>query len=81
MALEPEDIIFIPSSELSKIYVLGAVAEPKFIFFRDGMKVLDAILEAGGFSEYAKENSVIVHRKGGDKLKVLGKNIIEGKDT
>ncbi len=79
--LQAEDIIFIPSRELSKIYVLGAVAEPRSIFFRDGMKVLDAILESGGFSEYAKENSVTVHRRNGKKIKVAGKDLIKGKDT
>jgi len=78
--LRPDDIVFIPSRELSKVYVLGAIKEPRFIFFRDGMKVLDAVLEAGGFNEYAKGNSVVVHRKSGQRLKVRGADLIEGKD-
>jgi polysaccharide export outer membrane protein len=79
--LKANDILFIPSQELSKIYVLGAVKEPKFIYFRDGMKVLDAIIEAGGFSEYAKANSVTVHRGEEQKIEVLGKELLKGRDT
>jgi polysaccharide biosynthesis/export protein len=79
--LKAEDILFIPSRELSKIYVLGAVKDPKFIFYRNGMKVLDAILEAGGFNEFAKANSVTVHRGADQKIRVLGKDLQEGRDT
>lgn len=61
--LKPEDIIFIPDNELKKIYVMGAVATPKYVFYRENIRILDAILEAGGFTKFAKENSVVVQRK------------------
>jgi polysaccharide export outer membrane protein len=61
--LMSEDIIFIPDNELKKIYVMGAVATPKYVFYRENIRILDAILEAGGFTKFAKENSVIVQRK------------------
>lgn len=79
--LQAEDIIFIPSREMSKIYVLGAVNDPKFILFRDGMKVLDAILEAGGFNEFAKPGSVTVHRFSGEQIKVNAAALLKGKNT
>jgi polysaccharide export outer membrane protein len=78
--LQPEDTLFIPSREQSKVYVLGAVTKPSFIYFRDGLKVLDAILESGGFTEFAKENSVVIHRRSGEKLKVKGRDLLRGRE-
>jgi polysaccharide export outer membrane protein len=81
VTLEPEDIIFLPTQELNKVYVTGAIKEPKYIFFREGMTVLDAILEAGGFGEYAKQNDVLVARNSGEKVEVRLKDMMAGKDT
>ncbi|VAX34740.1 FIG123464: Polysaccharide export protein [hydrothermal vent metagenome] len=61
--LKAEDIIYIPDNELNKIYVIGAVNEPKYVFYRENIRILDAILEAGGFTKFAKENDVLVLRK------------------
>jgi len=61
--LKAEDIVFVPDNELKKIYVMGAVSAPKYVFYRENIRILDAILEAGGFTKFAKENSVIVQRK------------------
>ncbi|BCR05290.1 sugar ABC transporter substrate-binding protein [Desulfuromonas versatilis] len=79
--LKAEDIIFLPTNERNKVYVVGAVQAPKYIIYREGMKVLDAILEAGGFTEYAKENSVIIHRQDKDQIKVRIGSVTEGKDV
>jgi polysaccharide export outer membrane protein len=81
VTLEPEDIIFLPTQELNKVYVTGAIQEPKYIFYREGMTVLDAILEAGGFSEYAKQNDVLVLRNGSEKIELRIKDLMFGKDT
>ncbi len=78
--LEPEDILYIPSNETKKIYVVGAVKEPMSIPYREEMKVLDAILSAGGFDEYAKENDVSIVRKNEKKIRVKINDLIEGKD-
>jgi polysaccharide export outer membrane protein len=80
VTLEPEDIVFLPTQELNKVYVTGAVKEPKYIFFREGMTVLDAILESGGFSEYAKKNDVLVLRKDNEKIELRIKDLMFGKD-
>jgi polysaccharide export outer membrane protein len=63
--LKAEDIIYVPDNETNKIYLTGAVNNPKYIYYREGLKILDAIMEAGGFNKYAKENSVMVLRNGG----------------
>ena len=79
--LQAEDIVFIPSNEVNKVYVVGAVVKPMFIVYRKGLKVLDAILEAGGFTEYAKENDVEILRKSGEKIRVKIEKLTEGKDS
>jgi polysaccharide biosynthesis/export protein len=72
--LKAEDIIYMPNNELNKIYIMGAVNSPKYIFHREGIRILDAILEAGGFTKFAKENDVLVLRKsseGAEKMEEL----------
>lgn len=78
--LEPEDILYIPSNEKNKVYVVGAVIEPMVLPYHEDIKVLDAILSAGGFGEFAKENNVTVVRKNKKKIRVNMKDLIKGKD-
>jgi len=67
MVIEPNDAIFIPAFRDRNVYVMGAVATPKSIAYRDGLTVVEAILEAGGFTKFAKQNSTVIYRKQGDK--------------
>ena len=69
--LRAEDIIYIPDNELNKIYVIGAVNEPRYVFYRENIRILDAILEAGGFTKFAKENDVLVLRKNGGEMETI----------
>ncbi|MBI5468413.1 MAG: polysaccharide biosynthesis/export family protein [Deltaproteobacteria bacterium] len=64
IALEPEDIIYVPDNESNKIYIMGEVTNPKYTYYRENFRILDAILEAGGFSKFANENKVVIMRKG-----------------
>jgi polysaccharide export outer membrane protein len=80
LELRPDDILFIPNNERNKIYVLGAVNAPKYIYYRDGVKVLDAILEAGGFNEFASKNDVVIFRKDQERIRVKAKDLTRGKD-
>jgi polysaccharide export outer membrane protein len=64
--LQAEDILFLPTNELNKVYVVGAVATPQYIIYRDGLRILDAILESGGFTKFAKESAVLILRKEGE---------------
>lgn len=78
--LQAEDIIFIPSNRLNLVYVMGAITNPQNLQFYEGMKVMDAILAAGGFTEFAKEGSVFVIGKDKKKRKIDLKQVTRGKD-
>jgi len=78
--LKAEDVIFIPSNVNNRVYVLGAVASPQPIQYTEGMRLLDAILGAGGFTEFAKENSVYVVKKDKTKTKYDLEKVKKGKD-
>jgi len=67
LPLEPGDVLFMPVLLDKNIYVLGAVATPKAIEFREGMKVMEAILESGGFTKFADQNDITVRRKKGEQ--------------
>jgi polysaccharide export outer membrane protein len=45
-----------PLSTFSQVQVIGQVTKPQSIAFREGMKVLDAILASGGLAPYAAGN-------------------------
>ncbi|ASJ74978.1 XrtA/PEP-CTERM system exopolysaccharide export protein [Granulosicoccus antarcticus] len=53
----------IPSAEFqNRVRVVGGVAEPKSISHRDGMTVIDLVLEAGGVNEFSSPNSAKLYR-------------------
>jgi len=51
---------------LSRIRVTGAVKQPVSIPYRQGMTVLDAVLAAGGVTEFAAPDRSDLYRKNGD---------------
>lgn len=56
---------------LSRVRVTGAVRTPRSLAFRQGMTVLDAVLEAGGINDFAAPNRAKLYRKNQDKTEVL----------
>jgi len=65
---------------ISRVRVTGAVNSPMSISYRQGMTVLDAVLEAGGISKFANPNKTKLYRKQGDKsllMPVKLKNILK----
>ena len=56
---------------LSRIRVTGAVQTPISMSFRQGMTVLDAILEAGGLNEFASANNSKLFRRIEGEVKKL----------
>jgi polysaccharide export outer membrane protein len=50
---------------LSRVRVTGAVRQPVSIPYRQGMTVLDAVLAAGGLTEFAAPARASLHRKNG----------------
>ncbi len=49
-------IVTQPASAFSQVKILGQVKAPQALAFRQGMTVLDAVLAAGGLSEFAAGN-------------------------
>jgi polysaccharide export outer membrane protein len=56
---------------LTRVRVTGAVRTPRSINHRQGMTVLDAILEAGGVTDFASPNRARLFRKTRDKTEVF----------
>jgi len=56
---------------ISRVRVTGAVRTARSMPYRQGMTVLDAVLEAGGPSEFAAPNRAKLYRKGKDKTEVI----------
>lgn len=52
---------------VSRIRVTGAVQSPASLPYRQGMTVLDAVLQAGGLNEFASANSGKLFRKSPEK--------------
>lgn len=71
ITVESNDALFIPLLLDKNVYVLGAVTTPRAIEYRDGMRVMEAILEAGGFTKFAGLNDIVVVRKDSGKEKLL----------
>ncbi len=65
--IEPNDAIYIPAFRDRNVYVMGAVTTPKSIAYREGLTVVEAILEAGGFTKFAKQNGTVIYRKNGER--------------
>ncbi|MGH8227619.1 MAG: XrtA/PEP-CTERM system exopolysaccharide export protein [Steroidobacteraceae bacterium] len=55
-------IVTKPASVFSQVKVIGQVVKPEAIAYRDGMKVLDAVLAAGGLTQYAAGNRARIVR-------------------
>lgn len=60
---------------LSRVRVTGAVRTPKSIPHRQGITVLDAVLEAGGTNEFAAPNRAKLYRKRNDKTEISNVNL------
>jgi polysaccharide export outer membrane protein len=84
VALQANDVIYLPGGYTNRIRVAGAVKTPGSIPYAEGMTALDAVLSAGGFTEFASENDVLVVRKEGatsTKINVKLKDVMNGKNT
>lgn len=78
VTIQRGDIIYIANASGGQfktegrfINIMGEVKNPGNYDYRLGFTVLNAILEAGGFTEYAAKNKVKVIKKSGDKQKIV----------
>lgn len=81
VTLQPEDIVFLPSNQMNRVYVLGSVKEPKPIPFFEGMRVLDAVFAAGGLDEFATKSSIILLRGEAEAIKLRTKELLSGESV
>jgi polysaccharide export outer membrane protein len=58
-------------STFSQIKIVGQVRRPGSLPYRDGMTVLDALLQSGGMSNYAAGNRAKIMRRQGDKTEEI----------
>lgn len=56
---------------LTRVRVTGAVRLPRSMPHRQGMTVLDAVLDAGGVNDFASPNRTKLYRKVGNKTEVF----------
>jgi polysaccharide export outer membrane protein len=62
-APEVNVIVTQPMSAFSQVKVIGQVLHPQSLAYREGMTVLDAVLAAGGLSQFAAGNRSLLERK------------------
>jgi polysaccharide export outer membrane protein len=60
---------------LSRVRVTGAVRTPRSMPYRQGMTVLDAVLEAGGPNDFASPNGTKLYRKNKTNTEVIAINL------
>jgi len=75
--LEDNDVIYIPSSQENKVFVMGEVRSPGVVRFADPIDVLEAISVAGDFKTSANRKQVLVVRGGPHKPKVYAINTLK----
>ena len=56
---------------LNRVRITGAVRNPQSIPYRQGMTVLDAVLQAGGVNDFAAPDRTKLHRKTQSKTEVI----------
>ena len=54
----------------SRVRVTGAVNGPASIPYRQGMTVLDLVLDAGGVSEFANAGKTVLYRRDGERIDI-----------
>ena len=65
---------------LTRVRVTGAVVKPTSTSYRNGMTVLDVVLEAGGVTEFANPGGTMLYRASGERLKIRLDRLLKGAD-
>ena len=81
---EPEVTVIVTEIKSQKFNILGMVSKPGSYPLTNSSTVLDAIAQAGGFRDFAKQKSIYVLRQNPDgsqmRLPFNYKEVIKGKD-
>jgi polysaccharide biosynthesis/export protein len=62
--LKPNDLIYIPDSSDTMVYVMGQVGKPGAYRLTPDMSLMDAIAQAGGPTEDANDEAISLYRPG-----------------
>lgn len=62
--LQPGDVLVVPDFAKSRILVLGQVTKPGYVMLKEGDRILDAVVEAGGPTLKAAPERIRFLRKG-----------------
>ena len=74
-------IVGVGSNEyLSRVRVTGAVTNPNSIPYRNGMTVLDVVLQCGGVTEFANPGNAMLYRSSGERMKIHLDRLLKGGD-
>lgn len=71
LRMKKGDIVFIPDSSDTSVYVLGAVTKPGSYRLTPRMTVLDALAQAGGATENAEPKRIGVYRAGAKQVETI----------
>lgn len=71
LRMKKGDIVFIPDSSDTAVYVLGQVPKPGSYRLTPRMTILDAMAQAGGPTEDAQPREIGVYRAGAQKVEVI----------
>ena len=77
--LKPNDLIYIPDSNDTLVYVMGQVGKPGAYRLTPDMTLMDALAQAGGPNEDAEQDNIGIYRPGRDGMeKAPMKSLITG---
>ncbi|MDP1525801.1 MAG: polysaccharide biosynthesis/export family protein [Rhodocyclaceae bacterium] len=65
------DIIFIPDSSDTAVYVMGSVLKPGSLRLTPRMTILDALAQSGGPSEDAAPDKIGIYRAGAKQVEII----------
>lgn len=71
LRMKKGDIVFIPDSSDTSVYVLGQVTKPGSYRLTPRMTVLDALAQAGGPTEDAKPEKIGLYRAGSNTTEII----------
>jgi polysaccharide export outer membrane protein len=71
LRMKKGDIVFIPDSSDTSVYVLGAVTKPGSYRLTPRMTVLDALAQAGGPTENAEATRIGIYRAGAKQVEII----------
>ena len=83
--IEPNDVINVPVNREVRVFVMGRVNKPGAVRSKlsEGITLLQAIADAGGLAEGAKQSQVLITRKDKagkeQKIRINLKDVISGK--